>query len=240
MAALALGDLRPFYELRAPDPQRARPGRTLLFELSFFEFSRRRASELGLKLPTSLRAQTAPDLRSLRWDALGVGADFGESLGVAKVLARPQVRTKPGEKALFQSGGEMPVRTSTLYGQQTHWKVYGLQLSIEPDANIETGATEVGLALRLELSEPDLAAAVDGAPGLTTRKLESRFDLRVGETTILTTMIQTRSGTRRRGPFGSAGGDSFLARLFSSASLDHEDSELYISIRPDWESGGAR
>lgn len=231
-----LGPLQIFYQFEPSAG--AKPGRTLIFEIVLFEFSTQRARAMGLKWPQSLqflaldgelRVQQADGTRGLT-----IGADFGESEGVGRVLARPQIRSIPGEKALFQSGGELPIRSSNLVHSQTHWKSYGLLVELEASNAIQTGAKEVSLKFKVELSEPDGATAIDGVPGMLTRKLESRFDLRIGETTVLTTMIQSRSlenssgfpGLRKVPVFGS---------VFGSQVRSAHDSELWFAIRPTWE-----
>ncbi|MBS1985007.1 MAG: hypothetical protein JST16_12630 [Bdellovibrionales bacterium] len=232
----ALGEMRPFYDVQFVEGPA--PGRTLVFEVSLFEFSRAKAASLGVRWPGSVALKSAegggPAVTGAGGTPLEIGADFGESLGLARVLARPQIRTKPGEKASFQSGGEIPIRSSTPYATSTQWKNYGLILTLEPDANVETGAGEITLNFKLELSEPDPATAIDGVPGMKLRRLESRFDLRVSETTILTTLIQTRSGTVQSGLPGFKD-VSFLSSLFGHRDRSESDSELWFAIRPSWE-----
>jgi hypothetical protein len=232
-----LGDLKPL--LRIQHQEGPRPGRTLIFELGLLEFSRTAAQRLGVRFPKSITIKPLdPGLSNWVTDlsdgALDLGADFGESLGIGRILARPQVRTKPGERALFQSGGEIPIRNSSFHGSQTTWKSYGLLLDLQPDANIETGASEVALTFKVELSEPDQSTAIDGVPGMIIRRLESRFDLRVNETTVLTTMIQTRSGTTKDGVAGLIH-IPMLGNLLSNHGKTEQDSELWFSIRPRWD-----
>jgi hypothetical protein len=235
-----LGRLAPFYTVE--ESAGAQPGRTLVFEVTLFEFSSKRAQALGLKWPSSARFKPAGEgLGSWRLDATGselaFGADFGEALGVGRVLARPRIRTKPGEKASFQSGGEIPVRSASQNFAETKWKSYGLMLTLEPDGRAITGAREIALNLRIELSEPDPSTAVDGLPGMLVRKLESRFDLRTNETTVLTTLAQSRSSNGRAGLPGLAR-VPVLKGLFSSSQESEQDSELWIAVKPRWETAG--
>jgi pilus assembly protein CpaC len=150
------------------------------------------------------------------------------------VLARPQIRTKPGERAIFQSGGEIPIRNAGKNGGPTVWKNYGLLLTLVPDAQVETGSPEIAVEFKLELSEPDYSAAIDGVPGMKVRRLESRFDLRTAETTILTTLVQTRTGKESDGLYGTRS-VPLLQHLFGSQTRTDQDSELWFAIRPVWE-----
>ena len=231
-----IGPLAPFYDIAFRDSPR--PGRTLIFQLTLFEFSRSRAQSLGLRLPRALdfKSTLGPKAGLQVLDgSFQVGADFGETQGFGHILARPQVRTKPGEKALFQSGGEIPIRQVGPYSSSTQWKNYGLILHLEPDAAIETGSPEISLGLDIELSEPDMGTAVDGVPGMTLRKLGSRFDLRIDETTILSTMIQTRSGTQRNGVAGFSRIPLLGDLIFGAHSDFEQDSELWFAMRPTWD-----
>jgi pilus assembly protein CpaC len=228
-----LGPWAPLYQIERREP--ARPGRTLIFVVTLFEFSRTRARSLGVSWPASV------PLLSLDGEAFASGSplaqlavDFGESLGLGRVLAQPSLRTKPGERAFFQSGGELPIRVVARSTAQTQWKNYGLLLELTPDAQVETGAGEVSLQFKLELSEPDASTAIGGVPGMVTRKLESRFDVRVDETTVLTTMVQTRQGASRQGLPGFSE-LPLLSRLFSKRSDTEQESELWFAIRPTWE-----
>jgi len=235
-----LGERAPFYAIE--ESTSAQPGRTLVFEVTLFEFSRKRALALGLKWPSSARFRPAGSgLGAWSFDAAAsdmiFGADFGESLGIGKVLSRPQIRTKPGEKASFQSGGEIPVKSVSQNFAETKWKSYGLLLTLEPDGKVLTGAREIALSLKIELSEPDPSMAIDGVPGMLVRKLESRFDLRTSETTVLTTLTQSRSSDGRAGLPGLSR-VPVLKGLFSSSAESEQDSELWIAVKPRWESGG--
>ncbi len=233
-----LGKLAPFYQIQAIDSPK--PGRTLVFQLTLFEFSRIKARQLGVKFPNSFSVKSLEGdfahktISTNGKDGIEIGADFGESLGVGKILAQPQIRTKPGEKATFQSGGELPIKSSSAYHSETIWKSYGLIVNLEPDASVETGATEVSLGFKVELSEPDNSTALDGIPGMIVRRLESRFDLRTNENTVLTTMIQTRLGANRSGIAGLMH-IPLLGRLLSDQSDNEQGSELWFSMRPSWE-----
>lgn len=231
-ARRALGAFFPFFAFTFTEG--ARPGRTIVFEVSLFEFSRAKAASLGLRWPEHVSVKGWAGSAVAGGTGLEIGADFGESLGVGRVLARPQIRTKPGEKAIFQSGGEIPIRHPTPFGSQTSWKNYGLMLTLEPEAQVETGAGELTVGFRLELSEPDPSTAVDGVPGMRVRRLESRFDLRAEETTILTTLIQTRRGTLESGLPGLRE-TPFAEALFGRKERTEQDAELWFAIRPSWE-----
>lgn len=231
-----MGYLAAFYKFEKN--QNVQPGRTLIFEIVLFEFSTHRARALGLSWPQSLKFFALDgSLNVLQQDGskgLSIGADFGESEGVGRILARPQIRTLPGEKATFHSGGEIPIKTRSLTQISTTWKPYGLLVDIEPSAQTQIGDDEISLKFKVELSEPDGATSVDGTPGMISRKLESRFDIRTGETTVLTTMIQSRNLKSLNGLPGLSQIPG-LSPIFSKHRGYSHDTELWFAIKGHWE-----
>lgn len=226
-------ELANFIEFR---PRRApRPGNTLIFEVTLFEFFRNAASKFGVSWPDSFRILDLEGSPFKKLNpALALGLDFGESQGVSRVLARPQIRVKAGEKARFQSGGEIPVQIVTDTVRSTQWKEYGLILELAVAAETQTGADEISLDFKVEVSEPDFSRGTDTVPGLAVRRLESRFDVRTRETTVLTTLLQMRSGALRAGLAGLSR-VPVARELFSSRSRQEQESELWFAIRPHWD-----
>ncbi len=231
-----LGPLAPFYKFNTF--QSARPGQTLIFQLTLFEISRAKARSLGIRWPQDLSlrvsAGTRPSIGSGGNNFFEIGADFGEALGIGRVLAQPMLRTLPGEKAAFQSGGEIPIEMKTEKEFATEWKNYGLLLEITPDKNLISGDMEISIDFKVELSEPDFAVSKATNPGLRKRSLSSRFDLRVDEVTVLSSMLQSRRSGGRSGIPGLSDAP-FINRLFSKKESFSSDSELWFGIRPTWE-----
>lgn len=215
------------------------PGNTLIFELTLFEFSQKKAMALGARWPQhfelrSLGGQTL-DITHPDWkgSSLTLGADFGESQGIGKIIAQPRIRTLPGHPAVFHSGGELPITERATDFAKTNWKQYGLIVELLPLADQKAGAGEVALDFKVELSEPDPSRALDGMPGMSQRKLQSRFTLRSDETTILTSMWHSRNSENRQGlPWFMR--IPILGALFSSSQDDQNQTELWFAIRPTW------
>jgi hypothetical protein len=226
-------ELSPFVEFRLR--KAPRPGNTLIFEVTLFEFFRNAASKIGVSWPSSFRILDLEGSPFKKLNpALALGLDFGESQGVSRVLARPQIRVKAGEKARFQSGGEIPVQIVTDTLRSTQWKEYGLILELAVAAETPTGADEISMDFKVEVSEPDFSRGTDVVPGLAVRRLESRFDVRTRETTVLTTLLQMRSGALRAGLAGLSR-VPVARELFSSRSRQEQESELWFAIRPHWD-----
>lgn len=220
------------------------PGKNLIFELTLFEFSRQKARRLGLKWPQSVsvysinnvgeRSLNLQDLTSDAAKEIIIQSDFGESQGVGKILAQPTLRTQPGIESRFLSGGEFPIKNSNAFQSQTSWKSYGLKVALTPSKESEVGDTEVALDFKLEFSEPNMEHAVEGIPSLIQRQLESRFDLRTNETTVLTSMITLREGKGRSG-IAFLSQIPILGLLAGQDSRLKTDSELWFAVKPSWE-----
>ncbi len=234
--------LYPFYEFNMRDLNK--PGNNLIFELTLFEFSRDRAQNLGIKWPKNISMlKIDPEGKSFlkvsnsnssKGDEILIGADFGESQGVGRVLSRPTLRTKPGVESRFHSGGEFPIRNKNAFHSETTWKSYGLKISLTPQESALPGDREVSVSFKMEFSEPHPDFGIEGVPGLLQRQLESQFDLRVDEQTVLTTMLTLRESKARDGLY-------FLSQvpllnlIFGERAENKNNSELWFSLKPSWD-----
>jgi len=235
-------ELQAFYELDFRN--HSKPGKNLIFQLTLFEFSRQRARKMGLKWPKSISLVSIDNLGRNRLNLLdssgdaakeiSLEADFGESQGVGKVIAQPTLRTQPGIESRFLSGGEFPVKNSNAFNSQTSWKSYGLKISLTPNAESKVGDTEVALDFKLEFSEPNMEYAVEGTPSIFQRQLESRFDVRSNELTVLTSMITLREGKGRDG-VAILSQIPIISLLFGQNSKLSSNSELWFALKPTWE-----
>ncbi len=229
-----MDQLSPYYNIKTQ--KTPSPGNTLIIEITLFEFFRSAAETLGINWPEQLKIFSladAFDLKSLNKDS-SLGFNFGKMQGLSKILAKPRLRVQAGEKASFQSGGELPIKIITETVQKTQWKPYGLILDLKLAEGTKAGDQEVSLAFKMELSEPQLSQGTSDAPAMQTRKLESNFDLRLNETTLLSSMTQQRSGQNKSGVNGLM--DIPLAgHLFSKKGSQHQSTELWFAIRPTWE-----
>lgn len=230
-----LDTLRPFYKVHfRKSPQ---PGQTLIVELTLFEFLRQSAESLGLDWPQHLKifsVSNAFDFRSLNPKSM-LGFDLGQTQGLSKVLSRPRLRLQAGEKASFQSGGEIPISLMSENRMKTEWKSYGLILDFKLDERAKAGDAEVSLDLSVEFSQPIAPTSAEGGtPSFQVRKLSSRFDLRINESTLLSSMTQNLAGS---GSSGLAGlmNIPVAGSLFSKSNENEQSSELWFALRPTWE-----
>jgi hypothetical protein len=234
--------LLPFYDFNFRNP--SLPGHNLIFELTLFEFSRDRAQSLGVSWPKNISLlkidpsgssalKLANNTGNKGGDIL-IGADFGESQGIGKVLSRPTLRTKPGIESRFLSGGEFPIRNKNTFHSETTWKSYGLKVSLTPNETALPGDREVSVAFKMEFSEPNPDLGVEGVPGLLQRQLESQFDLRMNEQTVLTTMVTLRESKARDGLYFLSQ-IPILSMFFGEHAQRKNNSELWFSIKPTWD-----
>jgi pilus assembly protein CpaC len=174
------------------------------------------------------------EIHSATVNEINLAADFGESQGVGRVLAQPTLRTQPGVESKFLSGGEFPVKNSNALQSQTTWKSYGLKIALTPSLDAKAGDSEVSVDFHLEFSEPNMEHAVEGIPSLLQRQLDSRFDVRVNELAILTTMVSLREGKSREG-IAFLSQIPIIGLLFGSDSRLKDDSELWFALKPTWD-----
>jgi len=229
-----LSPLTPYFKIK--EQKTPQPGNTLIVEVTLFEFFRSAADSLGIDWPEQLKIFSLAnpfDLKGLNSER-SLSINFNQMQGLSKILAKPRLRVQAGESATFQSGGEIPVTIITENIQQTSWKPYGLLLDLKLDPATKAGEQEINLNFKIELSEPQMSQGTETLPSIQTRKLESRFDLRINETTLLSSMTQQRSGENKSGVYGLmnlpiAGG------IFSKKGSQNQSSELWFAIRPTWE-----
>jgi len=150
--------------------------------------------------------------------------------GAGQVLATPRLRVESGTQASFLAGGEIPVPQSNALGQQdVMFKNYGVQLQVAPallaDNQIRTHVIS-------ELSHPDMSVAVQGIPGLRSRRTETTVTVNDGETLVIAGLINYEESSVRSGLPGSMSGPSWWQSLWSSHDQSQQQSEVVVVITP--------
>lgn len=208
--------------------------------LEFLELDRAIGRDVGLHWPETLqfnaaaRVTGAAATSGLNYTAgLQSAQGFLQLLvrnGWAKVLASPDLFVRLGEEATFQSGGELPVpSTSETYGRlQRHieWKEYGLVVKVRPQSG---DGLHIRSDIHLEMSEPNPAHGIDGVPALNRRNLDTKMNSDDGETVILSGLVREVSSESKEGiPILSS--IPLLGGLFSHHSEKSEQTELMMAI----------
>lgn len=213
----------------------SKPGRTLLFDIGLVEISTSQLQSLGLRVPTELKLKTVtPQLSFDPTLIRELGISFSSFEGLGKILSQPRLRVRPGDKAHFQSGGEIPIKQTTTQSSTVTWKQHGLILDVEPANDVETGASSISVHFQIELSEPDFSAAIEGIPAMKSRRLDSTFDLRTDEATVLGALTQSRDSEQNNGPWGLKW-IPILGTLLNHTDNFQQSSELWFVVRPAWE-----
>jgi len=179
-------------------------------------------STSGIPLPRALTLLSAVNA--------GLGAQLNLLLqnGHSTVLAEPQLSARNGAKATFLAGGEYPYTVSTVNGPTVMFKPYGVRLDIQPrvDANGVIRAT-----VETEVSQIDPSVSTPAGPALLSRKTSTEFNVRDGQTLVLSGLIQRdQSTTVDKVPL--LGDLPVLGALFRSRRFQNKETELVVFVTP--------
>ena len=109
------------------------------------------------------------------------------------------------------------------------FKEYGIRLNIlEPVAD---AAGTIRARIRTEVSSLDRSVAAQGVPGLLSRRTETEFNLRNGETLVLSGVLQ-REQQSDENALPHLGELPVIGRLFRSTRFNSRESELVVFVTP--------
>jgi pilus assembly protein CpaC len=108
--------------------------------------------------------------------------------GLATVLAQPRLVAMSGQNAVFQVGGEIPIRIATGFATDIEFKPFGTIVNFIARV-AEEG--DIMLTVTPEVSQPDFSALVEGIPTFRTRRASTATRLRDGQTLIIGGLLQT-------------------------------------------------
>lgn len=173
-----------------------------------------------------------------------VGSLFGRlnllaQKGDAVILAQPRLSARNRGSASFLAGGEIPVATASATGTPNiNFKEYGIRLEIVEPVADDSGA--IRARIKTEVSSLDRSVAVMGVPGLLSRRTETEFNLREGETLALSGVIsRDQASDVTSVPY--VGDIPVLGNLFRSTRFQNRQSELVVFLTPRLlRSGGVR
>ena len=161
---------------------------------------------------------------------LGLNAQLNllEQNGKASILAEPQLSTRSGYKASFLAGGEFPYSVASINGATINFKPYGIKLDIEP----KVGRNGVIRAIvESEVSSIDASVSTPLGPALLTRKTKTEFNVRNGETIVLSGLLQRNTSTDiDKVPL--LGDIPVLGALFRSKRFQNKETELVVFVTP--------
>lgn len=148
--------------------------------------------------------------------------------GKAALLAEPQLSARNGAKASFLAGGEIPYAVSTRDGVYVQFKTYGIKLDITPQVD-RRGV--VRAKIMTEVSGIDRSVTTAGGPALLSRKTETEFNLRDGETLVLSGLLQ-REQSNDIDKVPLLGDVPILGALFRSKRFQNKETELVVFVTP--------
>lgn len=152
-----------------------------------------------------------------------------EQSGEALMVAHPILSCRNQGKASFLSGGQVPFATASATGTPSvEFKDYGIKLDIEPALGEDSA---ILAKIAAEVSDLDKSTTVNGVPGLLTRKTETEFTMKLGETIVLSGLVNQMTGKEENAVPG-LGRLPLLGRLFKSKSRNSRRNELVIFVTP--------
>jgi pilus assembly protein CpaC len=171
-----------------------------------------------------------PGLNVLSVVNAGLNAQLNllEQNGTASVLAEPQLSARNGSEAKFLAGGQFPYSVSTINGPTIQFKDYGIKLNITPKVD-RNGV--IRAKIKTEVSSIDSSVSSAAGPALLTREMETEFNVKSGETIVLSGMLQRSMSTDiDKVPF--LGDLPILGALFRSKRFQNKETELVIFVTP--------
>lgn len=119
---------------------------------------------------------------------------------IAKVLTEPNVVAVSGRPAQFNVGGELPIPLPKGSKQAVEYKPFGTQVDL---LAITQGDNRVRLELRARIGHIDDSRKIDvdgvTVPSIDVRQIDTGLDLRIGQTGVLSGMLETRTERQKRG-----------------------------------------
>lgn len=182
-------------------------------------------ADSGLKavpLPATLNLMSMVNL------GLNAQLQMLASEGTATILAEPMLTARSGSQASFLAGGEFPYEVTTLNGPTVIFREYGVKLAIKPQVG-QNGV--IRAVLTSEVSNIDSSITTRAGPALSSRKTETEFNVRDGETIVLSGLLSREtSDSVDKVPF--LGEVPILGALFRSKRYQNRETELVVFVTP--------
>lgn len=148
--------------------------------------------------------------------------------GKTTILAEPQLSARNGSKASFLAGGEFPYTVSTINGPTIQFKPYGVKLEVVPRVD---RSGNIRATIDTEVSNIDNSVTTNAGPALLTRKTSTEFNVRNGETIVLSGLIQRENSTNVEKVPG-LGDIPIIGALFRSKKFQNKETELVVFVTP--------
>jgi pilus assembly protein CpaC len=206
--------------------------RMILFEVSFVEVNKDTFKEFGVKWPASTLFSDPDGMRVGHMEpanALEVTINHQILKGNARIISKPRLVCASGQKASFQAGGEIPIpRTDSEGGISVTWKPYGIILEVAPSIDSQD---KIHVQIRSEVSMVDHANAIEGIPGILTRRVDTYLSLVTGQTVVLSGLVHSDDAQNIQ-KIPLLGDIPIFGELFKSRSFRKKETELVVFLTP--------
>ena len=211
---------------------------TIAIRIKVIEVKDGGGSTTGLKWSESIKFREAPPESPFRLGLPIRDSVLDATINMllqdkrARLLAQPTLVTMNGREATFLAGGELPVVIQTPQSVGVEWKPFGVRLRVTP--NLE-GVDDIILTLNPEVSSIDRQNAVSvgnfNIPAIATRTASTSISLKDGQSVVLAGLLkeETREVATKVPILGQI---PVLGALFTSTTIERDDSELVIIVTP--------
>jgi pilus assembly protein CpaC len=149
--------------------------------------------------------------------------------GNATALSEPKLTCKSGGSCKFLSGGEVPIPTTSAFGQtNVQFKPYGVKLEVDP---VVSDSGTIRVKAFTELSAIDPTVTVAGIPGFITRRSETEVNLQSEQTLVISGLFDGNDA-RNIVKVPGLGQVPVLGELFKSRDFQRKKSDLVIFLTP--------
>lgn len=151
------------------------------------------------------------------------------SSGQARVLARPTLITRSGQKAELFVGGEIPIPVAQGSGAvSVEYKEYGVKLEFEPHVDTQDN---IDTTIFVEMSNLGGPSPGGNAPGLITNRVMSNVFVRQGQSITLGGLVKSEDAENVDKVPG-LGSIPVLGNLFKSKGYMRNQTEMVIFATP--------
>jgi pilus assembly protein CpaC len=201
-------------------------------QVTILEVKRQSAKHLGVNWQNSISGPTLSDANS-QWVTFPITLLSTVNLliqnGHARILAEPKLIAASGGKADFLVGGEFPIPQVLAQGMQdVEFRDYGISLSMSPH---DLGHGQISTEIKAQISTIDPATAIQGIPGMLTRRVSSLITAKSGEAIILSGLL-SQEQSLQTDSFPILNKMPILGELFSSKEFRDAETELIVVVTP--------
>ncbi len=201
----------------------------VLMQVQVVEFPRSVLHEFGLKWFTGSTGSQLPAVidKAVHIDLMAQLNALAQE-GRATVLSAPRLSARNGARASFLAGGEIPYSVATRDGVTVQFRPYGVRLDITPTVD---RLGWIRASIQSEVSSVDRSVSTANGPGLLSRRTETEFNVRSGQTLVLSGLLQ-REQSRDVDKLPLLGDVPLLGALFRSTRTQDKETELVVLVTP--------